>query len=99
MWLATDALGIKLVDQLGSLDDAVKKAAALAKVGEYHTVSYPAKVGWMDNLFNTDEKKGSYLDSQLHQLLGDFYEPIMGLRQDQLRNRLQARLPYDVSCR
>ena len=41
VWLATDALKIKLVDQLGSLDDAVKKAAELAKVKEYHTAAYP----------------------------------------------------------
>ena len=31
VWLASDALKIKLVDKLGSLDDAVKKAAELAK--------------------------------------------------------------------
>ena len=43
VWLATDALKIKLVDKLGSLDDAVKKAAELAKVKEYHTVAYANK--------------------------------------------------------
>jgi protease-4 len=41
VWLATDALPIKLVDKLGSLNDAVKKAAELAKVDEYSTASYP----------------------------------------------------------
>ena len=34
VWLASDALKIKLVDKLGSLDDAVKKAAELAKLEE-----------------------------------------------------------------
>ena len=37
--LATDAVKIKLVDKLGSLDDAVKKAAELAKLKEYHTAN------------------------------------------------------------
>ena len=37
VWLATDAVKIKLVDKLGSLDDAVKKAAELAKVSDYYT--------------------------------------------------------------
>ena len=41
VWLASDAQKIKLVDKLGSLDDAVKKAAELAKVKEYHTAAYP----------------------------------------------------------
>ena len=40
VWLASDAQKIKLVDKLGSLDDAVKKAAELAKVKEYHTAAY-----------------------------------------------------------
>ena len=48
VWLATDALKIKLVDKLGSLDDAVKKAAELAKLDGYHTKTYPAQGSWMD---------------------------------------------------
>ena len=48
VWLASDALKIKLVDQLGSLDDAVKKAAELAKLDEYHTTTYPSMGSWMD---------------------------------------------------
>ena len=100
VWLATDALPIKLVDQLGSLDDAVKKAVELAKLDdEYYTATYPGKSDWMDNLFNSDKNKGSYLDSELRAVLGDLYEPVMQLRMDQQRNRLQARLPYSTKMR
>ncbi|MBR1415895.1 MAG: signal peptide peptidase SppA [Prevotella sp.] len=100
VWLATDALGINLVDELGSLDNAVKKAAELAKMDEYHTASYPAKTDWIDELLSTDEETASsYLNSQLRQALGDLYEPVMQLRQDQMRNRLQARLPYSVNVK
>ena len=96
VWLATDALPVHLVDSLGSIDDAVKKAAELAKVeDEYYTSVYPDKGSWMDNLFG-DDNKGSYLDSELRSVLGDLYEPIMEMRMDQQRNRLQARLPYSV---
>ena len=84
VWLATDAIKIKLVDQLGSLDDAVKKAAELAKLKEYHTSSYPAQGSWMDQ-FLPKENKGTYLDGKLQEemkvLLGDLYEPLMELRQ------------------
>ena len=96
MWLATDALPIKLVDQLGSLDDAVKKAAELAKLDEYHTAPHPSKSDWMDDLFDSESDKGSYLDGQLRTLMGDLYEPFMEMRLDQQRNRLQARFPYSV---
>jgi protease-4 len=96
VWLATDALGIRLVDQMGSLNDAIEKAASLAGMNEWHTAAYPEKQDWMENLFGSEEKPGTYLDAQLRRVLGDLYEPIMQLRLDQTRNRLQARLPYSV---
>ncbi len=97
VWLATDALGIKLIDELGSLDKAVAKAAELAGMSEWHTADYPEKKGWLDNFLDESQNAGTYLDAQLHTLLGDLYEPVMQLRMDQLRNRLQARMPYNVS--
>ena len=94
VWLATDALPIKLVDKLGSLDDAVKKAADLAKLDEYHAKSYPEPATWYESLLDMVEKHNSYLDSELHELLGTLYQPLLDARRDQQRNRLQARLPY-----
>lgn len=94
VWLATDAQPIKLVDKLGSLDDAVKKAAELAKVSEYHTKNYPEPADWMTKLMDKTEKKGTYLDEELHAVLGDLYQPLINARRDQQRNRLQARLPF-----
>ena len=93
VWVAPDALGIKLVDKLGSLDDAIKKAAELAKVSEYHQKSYPEPASWMEQFINQEEKKGSYLDSELRETLGDLYQPFIDMRRDQQRNRLQVRLP------
>ena len=94
VWLATDALPIGLVDSIGSLRDAVKKAAELAKIeDEYYTATYPAPSSWMDSFLDNDDK-GTYLDSQLRTMLGDAYEPLMDARRDQMRNRLQARWPY-----
>ena len=102
VWLATDAIKIKLVDQIGSLDDAVKKAAELAKTKEYHTKSYPDKGNWLDTFLSKDEKnKGSYLDGKLQEelkaLLGDLYEPVMEIRQTVKNgNTLQTRMLEDV---
>ena len=102
VWLASDALKIKLVDKLGSLDDAVKKAAELAKLEEYHTASYPGKTRWIDQLMSaSNDNKGSYLDSRLQAefktLLGDLYEPLMEIRQTiKDGNTVQARMLDDV---
>lgn len=98
VWLATDALPIKLVDKLGSLDDAVKKAAELAKLDEYHTASYPAKTSWFDQLMAQD-KKGSYLDAELRNILGSHYDEWLMLRTINKRNKLQARLPFSTKVK
>ena len=100
VWLATDALNINLVDKLGSLDDAIKKAAELAKLKEYHTTAYPGKSSWLDQLM-ANENKGSYLDSKLQAeikaLLGDLYEPLMQFRQTiKDGSTIQARMLDDI---
>ena len=100
VWLATDAIGIKLVDKLGSLDDAIKKAAELAKAKEYYTETYPGKRSWMEQ-FMSKENKDTYLDSKLRGelkvLLGDLYEPLMEIRQS-VKNgySVQARMLDDI---
>jgi protease-4 len=84
---------------LGSLDDAVKKAVELAKIGdEYYTKAYPAAQDWIDGLLKSEEK-GTYLDGELRAVLGDAYEPFMQMRLDQQRNRLQARLPFTTTLK
>lgn len=99
VWLATDALNIKLVDQLGGIDDAVKKAAQLAKLKDYYTSDYPASASWMDNLLNSMSSSGTYLDEQLRQTLGDFYQPFTMLRSIDKREAIQARIPYAISIK
>ena len=99
VWLATDALNIKLVDQLGGIDDAVKKAAQLAKLKEYYTSDYPATASWIDNLLNSMSSSGTYLDAQLRQTLGELYQPFTVLRSINKREAIQARIPYAISIK
>ena len=98
VWLGNDALKIKLVDAIGSLDDAVKKAAELAKLKEYHTESYPGEAGWFEQLMNRNSK-GSYLDAELRETLGEFYEPLRYVKTINQRSAIQARLPYYITIK
>lgn len=98
VWLGQDAYKIKLVDQLGGLDEAVDKAASLAKLHEYHTTSYPGKSSWMDQLLS-EATQGSYIDSQLRLTLGEYYEPFMLIRSINKQNAVQARLPFILNIR
>lgn len=57
VWLANDALKNKLVDEIGSLDKAIEKAAKLAKLSEYHATCYPEPTNWFDALMNQGNKE------------------------------------------
>ena len=93
VWLANDALKNKLVDEIGSLDKAIEKAAKLAKLSEYHATCYPEPTNWFDALMNQGNK-GSYLDSHLRTTLGEYYEPFTYVKNIRHQNAIQARLPY-----
>ena len=98
VWLGNDALGIKLVDAIGSLDDAVKKAAELAKVTEYHATNYPEPVDWWVNLLEQGNN-GSYLDGEMRQTLGEYYEPLRLVKNINHQSVIQARLPYFLNLK
>jgi len=98
VWLGQDARRNKLVDELGGLDKAVAKAAALAKVKDYHTAAYPAKAGWMDQ-FMKEAAGGSYIDNSMRAALGELYGPFMLLKDIGSQNAIQARIPYIINVR
>lgn len=89
---------LKLIDQLGGIDAAVAKAAQLAKLSEYHTHTYPAPTDWFEQLFNTFGG-GNYLDGKMRAALGDYYEPVILLKQMNQLDALQARLPFFLNIK
>jgi len=98
VWLGNDALPIKLVDAVGSLNDAVKKAAELAKLKEYHATAYPEEESWLSSLFDNVTKK-SYLDEEMQAALGEYYEPLRFLKSLDKQSVIQARMPYIINIR
>lgn len=98
VWLGADAIGLKLVDQLGGLNDAVAKAAKLAKLSEYYTVDYPAPSSWIDQLLAGASNAGS-VDARLRLTLGDLYEPVSLMRNLDKHEALQARIPFAINMK
>lgn len=98
VWVGQDALKIKLVDQLGGLDDAVAKAAKLAKLDEYYTASYPGKADWLDQ-FTSAMSSGSYIDNQMRVAMGEYYSTFMLLKDINKQSAIQARIPYMVNIK
>jgi protease-4 len=99
VWLGNDALKIKLVDAIGSLDDAIVKAAKLAKLEEYHATSYPAPAGWFESLLDKATNKGNYLDEQVREAMGDYYDAFVYLKNINHQSAIQARLPYFIEIK
>ena len=99
VWLGNDALKIKLVDAIGSLDDAIVKAAKLAKLEEYHATSYPAPAGWFESLLDKATNKGNYLDEQMREAMGDYYDAFVYLKNINHQSAIQARLPYFIEIK
>ena len=100
VWLGQDALQNKLVDELGGLDVAVAKAAKLAKLSEYHTVSYPGLPSVFEQLMmKTSGSNGNYLDEAMRANLGDLYEPIHLLLDMKNQSAIQARVPFVLNLR
>ena len=93
VWTGRQALGIGLVDKLGSLDDAVAEAARRAKIEKPATVAYPAPKSWLDQFASV--AAGGYMENHLRQSLGVLYRPLRFAATIEGRDRLQARIAFE----
>lgn len=94
VWTGTQALSIKLVDKLGTLDDAIKVAAQKAHINKYTLTYAPEKTSWMNQFLETT-KETDYFEAKLQAALGEYYAPlrfVSGLRHMNKQNCLQARM-------
>ncbi len=95
VYTAEDAIKIKLVDELGGLTEATKKAANLAKIKTYHTNSYPTPADWITQLFSSElGQRNGILDDKMRHELGEMYEPIKFVKSLRNQDRIQARMPF-----
>ena len=84
VWAAADALRIGLIDEIGTLEDAISYAAALADMNssdEYSVVGYPAPLTFIEQLM--EQFGGSKTEDEISVWLN--YEP----------GKYYARLPYN----
>ena len=97
VWTGEQGLEIGLVDQLGTLDDAIAEAAKAAKIEKYSTGRYPEPEPWYASLLN--KTKTGYLDGQMRQMLGEYYTAFSLIRNISQKDPIQARLPYDLNIK
>lgn len=99
VWTGQAAIKNKLVDQLGGIDVAVKKAAQLAKIDEYYTSEHPATKNYLENLLDNTESNHDYISTQMRATLGTLYYPLALLQNAEQTPILQARLPFEPNIR
>lgn len=92
VWAGADAIKIGLVDKLGSLNDAIAKAAQLANISNYSLVYYPKQQDWFTMLFGQEDE----VDAALRAKLGRLYFTYEGLEQLMNQEGVQARMPMEI---
>lgn len=98
VWTGRQALDLKLVDAVGSLQDAVAYAAKLAKIQDYGVDKYPAPLTFWEQMQDTYNGT-DYLESRLRTALGMYYGTLRFATQIGDRPSLQARMLYDPNIR
>lgn len=93
VWTGRQALANGLADANGNLEDAVEKAAQLAKLKAYRTESYPAPRTWYETLL--DERRENYVNGMLQEKFGTYYAPLVNLNRIERMAPIQARLPFE----
>lgn len=93
VWAGVDALNLGLVDKLGNIDDAIAKAAELAKISNYSIVYYPKQKDWFTLLFSNDDE----IEAALKAKLGSLYFTYEGIDHMLNQKGIQARIPMEIS--
>ena len=93
VWTGKEALKIGLVDEMGSLEDAVRVAADMAEISEFRIRNYPDYEKEFKDLF-----KGPFSrvkESLIKEELGETtYEAFQRIREINDLKGIQARLPF-----
>lgn len=92
VWTGEQALKLGLVDELGDLQTAIKAAAKLAKTKDYVVDHYPAEKNFIEQLMEEGNDGPDLINTQMKQTLGEWYEPLMMVKNLQHMDRIQARM-------
>ena len=96
VWSGKRAKEIGLVDEIGSLNDAVKYAANKANIAEYEAVSYPEKVDKFEQIMGSLRQGNiaeSYVKSQISE---ENYQLFKVFSDQNFKNSIQMAMPYII---
>lgn len=96
VWTGIDGTKLKLVDSLGNTNDAIKKAAQLAKVSDYRIVTYPSPITLYQQIMDMMTPESAINELVPQEFFTSFYYYYL------FNNNLESpviltRLPYDIT--
>ena len=96
VWSGTRAKEIGLVDELGSLQDAIKFAASSAKVKDYQVESYPKQMSKFEQLFggmNEEDISAKVIERKIGK---ENYKMIEQFSEGKLQTEVKMVMPYQL---
>lgn len=97
VWSGTRAKQIGLVDELGSLEDAVKFAAQKANLKSYNVSSYPKKMTAFEQIFedlNEDDISARVIKNKIGKAN---YEILEQITDKKLKSEVKMEMPYQIN--
>ncbi len=91
VWTGADALGIRLVDEIGTLEDALLYAASLAgdpEISDWNICGYPVPQSQMEQVLSMIGKGGS-----------DSYDVLLGTLKNMRSPQVLARMDWNISVK
>lgn len=95
IWTGAHAQKIGLVDELGSLNDAIEKAKKLAKIDDATVMVYPAKTSTLESILGS-LTESSITDSKMQETLGEYYNVFSEIKNANKKTGMQASMPYSL---
>jgi len=95
VWSGIEAQKIGLVDQLGTINDAIAKAAELADLTDYGIICYPKQQDFFTKFFSKLDSE-TKIEQVLQQRLGELYFTYKGLKTITDAHGVQAKLPFEI---
>ena len=99
VWTGTRALGVGLVDRIGTLQDAVNCAARLGKISSYSVREYPEKKSFIEKLTGSSEKtiRDKWVKKEIDEVAWRWMEEGKKIRK--MVGIPQAKLPFSFELR
>lgn len=96
VWSGTRAKQIGLVDELGTLNDAVKFAAQKAGLKSYHVDSFPKRISPVEQLFkdlNEEDVSARIIKNKIGK---SNYEILQQITDKKLQSEIKMEMPYQI---